>query len=204
MDNKLEVITIEPSTPKVVDVTIPSSNVIGTGYIAGPQGPEDKAGPQGPQGLQGPQGERGPKGDKGDPFKFSDFTPQQLAQLKGPKGDTGPAGPQGIQGPPGPGGGTGGNADLSDYTTKKDADNLYLKKVDLRNYLTMLGDPKYALKTDLNSYMNAKTIWDTFVSRLYADGNYATKADLINYISKTQYDKDIEALKKRITDLEHL
>ena len=68
----------------------------------------------------------------------------------------------------------------------------------------MIGDPKYALKTDLNNYMNAKTIWDNYVSRLYADGTYATKADLINYISKAQYDRDMEALKKRIADLEHL
>nr|DAK33695.1 MAG TPA: collagen I alpha 1 [Caudoviricetes sp.] len=183
--DKLEVITIEPTTPKVVDVTIPSSNVIGTGYIAGPMGPQGKdglpgpkgdpgpkgepgeQGPKGDPGIQGPpgpagergevgpqglKGDPGPKGDKGDPFKFSDFTPQQLAQLKGPKGDTGPAGPQGIQGPPGPGGGAGGSVDLSAYTTKKDADNLYLKKVDLRAYLTMIGDPKYALKTELNKY----------------------------------------------------
>ena len=137
MDNKLDIITIEPTTPKVVDVTIPSSNVIGAGYIAGPQGP---------QGLQGPQGEPGPKGDKGDPFTFNDFTQEQLESLKvttkgtsvpgpqgpmgpqgisGPKGDTGergPVGPQGprgndglpgpkgadgIQGPPGPKGDTG-------------------------------------------------------------------------------------------------
>nr|DAQ34406.1 MAG TPA: hypothetical protein [Caudoviricetes sp.] len=35
MDNKLEIITIEATTPKVVDVTIPSSSVIGTGYIDG-------------------------------------------------------------------------------------------------------------------------------------------------------------------------
>ena len=29
------------------------------------------------------------KGDKGEPFRYSDFTPQQLAALKGEKGDTG-------------------------------------------------------------------------------------------------------------------
>ena len=66
--DKLEVITIEPTTPKVVNVTIPSSNVIGTGYIAGPQGPEGKAGPagpQGPQGIQGPRGADGPQGERG-------------------------------------------------------------------------------------------------------------------------------------------
>ena len=135
--------------------------------------------------LKGPKGDTGLQGPKGEPFRYEDFTPEQLEKLKGPAG-------------------TGGNVDLSAYATKKDADNLYLKKVDLRNYLTMLGDPKYALKTDLNNYIKTVTVRDTYVSRLYADNNYATKANLTNYISKAQYDKDIEALKKRIADLEHL
>lgn len=38
------------------------------------------------KGLQGPQGEPGPKGD---PFRYEDFTPEQLQALKGPKGDKG-------------------------------------------------------------------------------------------------------------------
>ena len=38
------------------------------------------------KGLQGPQGEPGPKGD---PFRYEDFTPEQLESLKGPKGDKG-------------------------------------------------------------------------------------------------------------------
>ena len=38
------------------------------------------------KGLQGPQGDPGPKGD---PFRYEDFTPEQLAALKGPKGDKG-------------------------------------------------------------------------------------------------------------------
>ena len=38
------------------------------------------------KGLQGPQGEPGPKGD---PFRYEDFTPEQLQSLKGPKGDKG-------------------------------------------------------------------------------------------------------------------
>ena len=38
------------------------------------------------KGLQGPQGEPGPKGE---PFRYEDFTPEQLQALKGPKGDKG-------------------------------------------------------------------------------------------------------------------
>lgn len=39
--------------------------------------------------LKGPRGEQGPKGE---PFKYSDFTPEQLEALKGPKGDKGDPG----------------------------------------------------------------------------------------------------------------
>ena len=38
------------------------------------------------QGVQGPQGEPGPKGD---PFRYEDFTAEQLEALKGPKGEDG-------------------------------------------------------------------------------------------------------------------
>ena len=34
-------------------------------------------------------GTQGIKGDKGDPFRYEDFTPEQLEALKGPKGDDG-------------------------------------------------------------------------------------------------------------------
>ena len=187
----------------------------------GPPGEPGRNGVDGEQGLQGIQGPPGPpgapgrdgvNGPKGEPFKFSDFTQDQLNALKGPKGEPGRNGingEQGIQGPPGKDGkpftydmftaeqlaalkgpkgdpgppGTGGTVDLSAYTTKKDADNLYLKKVDLRNYLTMIGDPKYALKTELNNYMQTTTIRDTFVSRAYADNTYATKTNLNDYMN---------------------
>lgn len=66
--------------------------------LQGIQGDVGPRGPQGPQGEQGLPGATGPKGDKGDPFRYSDFTPDQLQSLKGPKGDVGP------QGPPGPAG----------------------------------------------------------------------------------------------------
>ena len=35
------------------------------------------------------------KGDKGEPFKYSDFTPEQLESLRGPQGNTGPKGQKG-------------------------------------------------------------------------------------------------------------
>ena len=64
---------------------------------------------QGPKGDPGPKGEpfkysdftqdqlnalKGPKGDKGEPFKYSDFTAEQLLALRGPKGDPGSGGGQ--------------------------------------------------------------------------------------------------------------
>ena len=45
------------------------------------------------KGLQGPQGDPGPKGD---PFRYEDFTPEQLQALKGPKGDKGEDGRDGA------------------------------------------------------------------------------------------------------------
>lgn len=72
--------------------------------INGEKGERGEQGPPGVAGLPGPKGEpfkysdftseqlaslKGPKGDKGEPFKYSDFTSEQLQALKGPKGDKG-------------------------------------------------------------------------------------------------------------------
>jgi hypothetical protein len=54
------VVDIQAKVPKVVDVIIPIA-----------------------------QGLRGGKGDKGDPFRYEDFTAEQLESLKGPKGNDG-------------------------------------------------------------------------------------------------------------------
>jgi len=48
------------------------------------------------KGLQGPQGPQGEPGPKGDPFRYEDFTPDQLETLKGPKGDKGEDGRDGV------------------------------------------------------------------------------------------------------------
>ena len=49
------------------------------------------------KGDPGPKGATGPRGEKGEPFRFEDFTPEQLESLK-VKGDTGPAGEPGVKG----------------------------------------------------------------------------------------------------------
>lgn len=144
--------------------------------LKGEQGLQGIQGPPGPPGAPGRDGVNGLKGDPGKdgkPFTYDMFTAEQLEALKGPKGDPGPPG-------------TGANVDLSAYTTKQDADNLYLKKVDIRNYLTMLGDPKYALKTELNDYLSKTDATNNYAQKGWATQTFAYKNDLGTFIKKNE------------------
>ena len=52
--------------------------------LKGEQGPAGEMGPQGLQGEvgpMGPEGPMGPQGEKGEPFRYEDFTPEQLEDL---------------------------------------------------------------------------------------------------------------------------
>lgn len=145
----------------------------------GPPGPKGEPGKNGIDGLngeQGIQGIQGPPGKDGKPFTYDMFTQEQLENLKGPRDEQGPPGPPG----------TGANVDLSAYTTKQDAENLYLKKVDIRNYLTMLGDPKYALKTELNNYLSNTDAVNNYAQKGWATQTFAYKNDLGTFIKKNE------------------
>ena len=133
-------------------------------------------GEQGLQGIQGPPGPPGAPGKDGKSFTYDMFTSEQLENLKGPRGEQGPPGPPG----------TGANVDLSPYATKQEADNLYLKKVDIRNYLAMLGDPKYALKTELSNYLSNTDAINNYAQKGWATQTFAYKNDLSIFIKKNE------------------
>lgn len=59
----------------------------GKNGINGIDGINGNPGPQGPPGRDGKDGVDGQDGEKGEPFKYTDFTTEQLNNLKGPKGD---------------------------------------------------------------------------------------------------------------------
>ena len=142
----------------------------------GLQGPPGPPGAPGKDGLNGDPGPKGEPGKDGKPFTYDMFTQEQLENLKGPRGEQGPPGPPG----------TGANVDLSPYATKQEADNLYLKKVDIRNYLTMLGGPKYALKTELSDYLSKTDATNNYAQKGWATQTFAYKNDLGTFIKKNE------------------
>lgn len=144
--------------------------------LQGIQGPPGPPGPPGVPGRDGVNGLKGEPGKDGKPFTYDMFTSEQLEALKGPRGEQGPPGPPG----------SGANVDLSPYATKQEADNLYLKKVDIRNYLTMLGDPKYALKTELNDYLSKTDATNNYAQKGWATQTFAYKNDLGTFIKKNE------------------
>lgn len=147
--------------------------------LQGIQGLPGIQGPPGPPGVPGRDGVNGLKGEPGKdgkPFTYDMFTSEQLEALKGPRGEQGPPGPPG----------TGANVDLSPYATKQEADNLYLKKVDIRNYLTMIGDPKYALKTELSNYLSNTDAINNYAQKGWATQTFAYKNDLGTFIKKNE------------------
>lgn len=197
----------------------------------GPPGTKGEPGTPGERGADGERGPMGPPGPKGDPFKYSDFTQEQLNALKGPKGDKGepfkysdftaeqllalrgPKGNDGLQGPPGPPG-TGGNVDLSEYALKKELNN-YLSITAANNHYAQKGwaSQTFAYKGDLGAFIRKTEIGQyaltpgdaasRYVNNIQAR-SFAKYSDLNSYVSKEQYNRDIDALKKRISALEHL
>ncbi len=173
--------------------------------LKGPKGDVGLPGPKGEPGTpgeRGADGERGLQGPKGEPFKFSDFTQDQLNALKGPKGDPGPRGEpgrnglngeQGIQGPPG----KDGKPFTYDMFTAEQLAVLKGPKgdpgvqgppgnggsVDLSAYPTKeYCDTTYATKTNLSDYVKTAALNNYYVSKLFAENTYATKASLSDYM----------------------
>ena len=170
--------------------------------LKGPKGDVGLPGPKGEPGTpgeRGADGERGLQGPKGEPFKFSDFTQDQLNALKGPKGDPGPRGEpgrnglngeQGVQGPPG----KDGKPFTYDMFTAAQLAALKGPKgdpgppgtggsVDLSAYPTKeYCDTTFATKTNLSDYVKTAALNNYYVSKLFAENTYATKASLSDYM----------------------
>ncbi|WP_241957993.1 BppU family phage baseplate upper protein [Staphylococcus epidermidis] len=71
------------------------------------------------KGEQGVQGATGLQGPKGEPFRYEDFTPEQLANLKGEQGVQGPQGIQGEKGEAGLQGPKGEPFRYEDFTSEQ-------------------------------------------------------------------------------------
>lgn len=154
--------------------------------INGAKGEQGLQGPPGPPGRDGAKGEPGtpgPPGPKGEPFKYSDFTAEQLALLKGPKGDKGEPGPPGNS----------ANVDLSAYAYKTeltsyllrtDAETKYSKKTELDNYVK---------KSEINQYTSASNVQLTPEQLEKLRGPQGPKGEPFRYSDFTQ--EQLNALK---------
>lgn len=80
------------------------------------------------------------------------------------------------------------NADLNNYRTINDADHLYLKKVDIRGYITMISDPVYLKKADASTTYVAKEQYDKDMTALKAS---VGSTDLSNYYTKAEVDAKV-------------
>ena len=167
----------------------------------GPRGEPGRNGLNGEQGVQGPPGKDGLQGPKGEPFKFSDFTQDQLNALKGPKGDPGPRGEpgrnglngeQGVQGPPG----KDGKPFTYDMFTAEQLAALKGPK----------GDPgppgppgsgggtgggnvdlsAYATKKELDNYLSRTDANNHYAQKGWATQIFAYKGDLGSFIRKSE------------------
>lgn len=164
----------------------------------GPIGPQGLTGPVGPQGIQGergpegPAGPAGPQGPKGDPFKYSDFTPDQLEALRGP------AGPQG---PSGSGGGGTGGADLSKYALKTELNN-YLSRNDANNQYAQKGwaTQTFAYKGDLGSFIRKNEIGQYALTPSDAASRYVNKIEGRAFAKREDIDNIANEVKKYLVD----
>ena len=149
-------------------------------------------GEPGTPGERGADGERGLQGPKGEPFKFSDFTQDQLNALKGPKGDPGPRGEpgrnglngeQGVQGPPG----KDGKPFTYDMFTAAQLAALKGPKGDP-------GPPGTGGSVDLSAYPTKE----------YCDTTFATKTNLSDYVKKSEISRYTSSVQLTPEQLEKL
>ena len=178
--------------------------------LKGPKGDVGLPGPKGEPGTpgeRGADGERGLQGPKGEPFKFSDFTQDQLNALKGPKGDPGPRGEpgrnglngeQGVQGPPG----KDGKPFTYDMFTAAQLAALKGPKGDpgLQGPPGPPGPPgsgggtgggnvdlsAYATKKELDNYLSRTDANNHYAQKGWASQTFAYKGDLGAFVRKSE------------------
>ena len=145
---------IDAVTPQIKQYVMDNKH-----QFTGEQGKQGIQGKQGEKGEQGPRGFQGNRGPKGDPFKYEDFTEEQIDNLveglqdgvtgpQGPQGTRGLQGEQGPQGPQGPQGekGADGSVVFEELTTEQ----LEMLTPDIKFELDDNGDLYYEIGGELN------------------------------------------------------